>query len=368
VDQFEARLPQRWRALLVVCSLAAMSPVFLLVPERLSAPAGRAVAAVLVVAQAGALWWTRIRPGLVTAVALGVGSGIQLLYPSVGPGVALIVLCTFAWLRPARVSVWALAAAMVLTTAVSLSSGRRGAAVVWLIATLLAWSWGALGRARSAWRQAEVGRAMLEERARIARELHDVLAHTVSVMVVQAAAADDVFESNPASARVALRNLESTGRQALTELRHFLWTVRSVEDEPASDPQPRLSDLDRLAQSLATTGLDVQVRRDGLDRAALASAVELSAYRIVQEALTNTLRHAAARKAEVALRVDDDQLLVEVRDDGTAGGDRVVAHGGGHGIAGMRERAALVGGSLDAGPDPAGGFRVCARLPLAGPS
>jgi signal transduction histidine kinase len=362
-DRFEAWLPQRWRALLVVCSLAVLSSVFFIVPEGLPVPIGRAGVAALVVAQAGAVWWIGSRPEVVTAVVLCAGAGIQLLYPAIGPGVALVVLCTFAWLRPARVSLWGLAGAVALSTAASSLTGGRGEAVLWSVAALLAWSWGALGRARSAWRQAEARRAVLEERARIARELHDVLAHTVSVMVVQAAAADDVFESSPAKAREALRELESCGRQALTELRHFLRTVRSFEEGPIGEPQPRLSDLDRLARSLSTAGLEVVIRREGMERAALASGVELSAYRIVQESLTNTLRHARASSAEVAVRVADGQLMVEVRDDGKGGG-RLADHGGGHGILGMRERATLLGGSLEAGPDPAGGFRVCARLPL----
>lgn len=349
----------------MVCSLAVLSPVFFLAPAGVSAPVGRALLAALVVAQAGAVWWMGSRPEAATVAVLCMGAGIQALYPAVGPGVALIVLCTLAWLRPARVSLWGLAGAVTMSTAVSVWSGQWRQAVLWSVAALLAWSWGALGRARSAQRQLEARRAVLEERARIARELHDVLAHTVSVMVVQAAAADDVFEVNPAKAREAVRQLEASGRQALAELRWFLRTVRSVADEPGGHPQPTLADLDRLAASLVRAGIEVVVRREGPEGAVVASGVELSAYRIVQESLTNTLRHARATRAEVMVQVTDGHLLVEVRDDGEGDG-RPAEHGVGHGILGMRERATLLGGSLEAGPGPTGGFRVCARLPLKG--
>ncbi|KAA2261123.1 sensor histidine kinase [Solihabitans fulvus] len=308
------------------------------------------------------MWWMGVRPELVTAVVLSAGTGIQLLCPAIGPGVTLVVLCTFAWLRPARVSMWGLAGAVLLGTAATASTGHWVAAALSVVGALLAWSWGALGRARSARRQAEARRAVLEERARIARELHDVLAHTVSVMVIQASAADDVFDLDPAKARKALRDLESSGREALAELRRFLLTVRSVDDERAGEPQPGLSELDRLARSVSTAGLDVVVRLDSPEP--LGRGVELSAYRIVQESLTNTLRHARASRAEVVVRVADGHLLVEVRDNGRGGG-RLADHGAGHGILGMRERATMLGGTLDAGPDPAGGFLVRALLPTA---
>ncbi|GLY88339.1 sensor histidine kinase [Actinoallomurus iriomotensis] len=372
-DRFEAWLPPRRRGLLVVCALAVLCPLFFLTPRGLSSDAGRLVLAGLAVVQAGGIWWMGSRPAVVTAVVLCAGAGIQLLYPAIGPGVALVVVSTFAWLRPARASVWILAVVIALSGAIALVTGRWSDALLWLAATLLAWTWGALGRARSARRQAEAARAILEERARIARELHDVLAHTVSVMVVQASAADDVFDVSPDRARQAIRDLEGSGRQALAELRRFLRTVRTLDEagpfdaEAAGEPQPVLADLPALARPLAAAGLEVVIRQEGLDDVTLAPGVERSAYRIVQESLTNVVRHARARTARVNIGVADGELTVEIHDDGKGGG-RFADLGGGHGIAGMRERAALLGGSVEAGPAPAGGFRVCARLPLEEPA
>ncbi len=367
------RLPARRRFLLVVCAAVLLCPLFFLTPRGLSPAAGRLVLGALAVVQAGGMWWMGSRPAVVTAVVLCAGAGIQLLYPAIGPGVALVVVSTFAWLRPARASVWVLAVVVALSGAIALVTGRWGGALLWLVTALLAWTWGALSRARSARRQAEAAGAILEERARIARELHDVLAHTVSVMVVQAAAADDVFDSSPERARQAIRDMEGSGRQALAELRRFLRTVRALEEpgafdaEVAGEPQPGLSDLPALARPLTAAGLQVVIRQDGLDDVALAPGLELSAYRIVQEALTNVVRHARARTARVNIGVADGELTVEIHDDGRGGG-RFADLGGGHGIAGMRERAAMLGGSVEAGPASAGGFRVCARLPLKEPA
>ncbi|TQM00892.1 signal transduction histidine kinase [Actinoallomurus bryophytorum] len=371
-DQLEAWLPPRRRALLVVCAVAVLCPLFFLTPRGLSPGAGRTALAALAVVQAGGTWWMGSRPAVVTAVVLCAGAGIQLLYPAIGPGVALVVVSTFAWLRPARASMGVLAVVVALSGVIALVTDRWGGALLWLVAALLAWTWGALGRARSGRRQAEAARAIFEERARIARELHDVLAHTVSVMVVQAAAADDVFDASPDRARQAIRDLEGVGRQALAELRRFLRTVRTLEGpgpfeaEAAGEPQPGLSDLPALAEPLAAAGLEVVIRQEGLDAATLSPGVELSAYRIVQESLTNVVRHARAGTARVNIGVADGELTVEIHDDGRGGG-RFADLGGGHGITGMRERAALLGGSVEAGPAPAGGFRVRARLPLEEP-
>jgi signal transduction histidine kinase len=367
-DRFEATLSPRWRTVLVGCALALLAPVVLLAPDGVPAPAGRAALIALVAVQAGAVWWMGERPGTVTAVELVAGAGVQFLAPEIGPGIALVVVSTFAWLRPARESIWGAVAALVLTTVPPWASGHGRGTLLWPAAALLAWSWGALGRSRSARRAAEARRVVLEERARIARELHDILAHTVSVMVVQAAAADDVFDANPARARQALRDLETSGRQALTEVRRFLRTVRSLDpgaDADAFAPQPGLADLGVLTGPLAAAGLDVRLHTEGLDDRTLPAGIQLSAYRIVQESLTNVLRHARARTADITLDATGRHLVVEVRDDG---GGRPSGPGGGQGIAGMRERAALAGGSLDAGPDPGGGFRVRALLPLEDPS
>jgi signal transduction histidine kinase len=207
-------------------------------------------------------------------------------------------------------------------------------------------------------------RAVAEEQARIARELHDVISHNVSVMVVQAAAGGDVFATHPERAREALGSIESTGREALAELRRLLGVVRPAEANarPGFAPQPGLVRLPELVEQVATAGLEVELTVAGEPRE-LPAGVDLSAYRIVQEALTNTLKHARASKADVALRYGDASLELEVLDDGSGTG----AGGAGRGIIGMRERAALFGGELLAGPRPSGGFAVRARLPLGGP-
>ncbi|HEX6699895.1 MAG TPA: sensor histidine kinase [Gaiellaceae bacterium] len=202
-----------------------------------------------------------------------------------------------------------------------------------------------------------VRRAATEEQARIARELHDVIAHNVSVMVVQAAAADDVFETQPDRAREALRAIEGTGRSALTELRRLLGVVRPTVADFA--PQPGLAGLDALVEGVRATGLPVTLRVEG-DLDDLPAGLDLSAYRIVQEALTNAIKHADASRADVRVRRTDDRVELEVIDDGAGPS----GNGRGQGLIGMRERASLLGGEVEAGPKPDGGFRVKASLPL----
>ena len=207
-------------------------------------------------------------------------------------------------------------------------------------------------------RNAERARAVAEEQARIARELHDVIAHNVSVMVVQAAAANDVFDTRPERAREALHAIEASGRSALAELRRLLGVVRG--DGAEFTPQPGLDRLDDLVAQVRAAGLAVAVSVEGAPRS-LPTGVDLSAYRVVQEALTNTLRHAEATRADVSLRYRDDELDVEVRDDGGGNGER---RRPGRGLIGMRERVTAFGGSLETGPPNTGGFGVSARFPL----
>jgi signal transduction histidine kinase len=207
-------------------------------------------------------------------------------------------------------------------------------------------------------REAEAARAVAEEQARIARELHDVIAHTLSVIVVQAAAARDVFAARPERAREALEAIERSGRSALEELRRLLGSVRG--DEASFQPPPRLTDLDPLLDELRESGLPVRLTIEG-QPTSLPQGVELSAYRVIQEALTNTLKHARATQAEVTLRWQYEALEIEVRDDGIGS---TSTNGTGHGIVGMQERLALLGGTLTAGPATEGGFTVLARFPL----
>ncbi len=206
-------------------------------------------------------------------------------------------------------------------------------------------------------REIEAARAAAEEQARIAREVHDVIAHTISVIVVQAAAARDVLAARPERAGEALANIESTARGALAELRRLLGTSSG---EAPFVPQPGLDELDELIRQVRAAGLDVTVTVEGPE-GPLPPALDLSAYRVIQEALTNTLKHAHATSADVSLRYHGDALDVRIHDNGTA---VTRAEGQGRGLIGMRERVNAFGGSLAAGPDPAGGFAVAARFPL----
>jgi signal transduction histidine kinase len=215
-------------------------------------------------------------------------------------------------------------------------------------------------RAARAERDREVAAriAVAEERARIARELHDIVAHAVSVMVLQTGA---VRHRLPASAdREALVEVEKTGRAALTEMRRLLGALREDESLELA-PQPGLGTLDALVEAFRRSGLPVEVRVDG-EQVPLPRALDLSAYRIVQEGLTNALKHARASRAEVVLRYEGDELRIEVRDDGAGGASD---DGLGHGLVGIRERVKIYGGSMSAGRVNGGGFVLSTRLPLS---
>jgi len=205
-------------------------------------------------------------------------------------------------------------------------------------------------------------RAALEERARIARELHDVVAHHVSAIAVQAGAAEEIAESNPQRARAVLATIQQTSRQALAEMRALVGVLHS-DDGVALAPQPHLADIEDLAAQSRAAGLDVRVHVDGTPRA-LPEALDLSAYRIVQEALTNALKHAGAAHVDVTVRYDTESVELLVEDDGAAGEPMQPLPGGGRGIVGMRERVALFHGRLELGRTAAGGFRVRAVLPF----
>jgi signal transduction histidine kinase len=210
-------------------------------------------------------------------------------------------------------------------------------------------------------------RAVTEERLRLARELHDVVAHAMSVIAVQSGVGAHVADSRPEEVGKALAAIEATSRAALEELRRLLGVLRQ-EGEPQGDlaPVPGLADLEGLLAELANAGLAVKLRVNGT-RPPLPAGVDLSAYRIVQEALTNVVKHAGSARAQVVIGYGDQDVRVEVTDDGqgavTAAGDGRA--GTGHGLIGMRERVAAFGGDLEIGPGPDGGFRVAARLPLA---
>jgi len=202
-----------------------------------------------------------------------------------------------------------------------------------------------------------------EERTRIARELHDVVAHDVSVIAIQAGAARAVQSTKPEAAAQALGLIETTARETLVELNRLLGVLRSGNGAtPDRSPQPGIGQLASLVEGLRAAGLVVDARVDGEPRP-LPSAVDLSAYRIVQEATTNVLKHARARRVDIRVHYSETVLGLDIRDDGAGDGSDPTSSSG-HGLIGMRERVALFGGELKAGRDPAGGFSVHARLPL----
>jgi signal transduction histidine kinase len=204
--------------------------------------------------------------------------------------------------------------------------------------------------------------AVAEERARIAREMHDVVAHNVSVMVVQASAARRMIDHDPNRAREALSSVEQTGREALAEMRRMLDVLRVEDERAALAPQPSIDELEALIELAREAGLQVELEVEG-ERRRVSSGVDLSAFRIVQEALSNTIKHAGAANARVRLRFGDDEMEVDVVDDGHGVRPRD-ENGNGHGLVGMRERVAMLGGRLEAGYRANGGFEVRATLPL----
>jgi signal transduction histidine kinase len=220
-----------------------------------------------------------------------------------------------------------------------------------------------LARLRRERAEAERRRAG-EERLRIARELHDVLAHSISVINVQAGVALALIDERPEQARAALTTIKQASKEALGEVRQVLSTLRAPGDAPRS-PAPGLDRLHELAEQAAGAGLAVTIAVDGT-RVPLPPGADLAAFRIVQEALTNVVRHSRSRTARVRLEYRPEELLIGVEDDGPATATTTTGDpGGGNGLVGMRERAAALGGTVEAGPLPDGGFRVVAHLPPA---
>ncbi|HEY4726483.1 MAG TPA: sensor histidine kinase, partial [Actinomycetota bacterium] len=323
-------------------------------------------------------------PGAV--LALVVASGLAFAALDLPPdilGVAILVaVYSVAAYGSWSVALAGLAGVEVALVAVQLTPGRTG------VGTLV----GNLGGVAAAWllgqfahnyrayaarleeRTAELERAreelarraVVEERLRLARELHDVVAHAMSVIAVQSGVGAHVATTQPKEAAKALAAIEATSRAALEELRRLLGVLRQ-EDEPQGDlaPVPGLADLEGLLAEVAKAGLAVRLQVEGAP-APLPAGVDLSAYRIVQEALTNVVKHAGPARAQVTIRYRDHEVTVEVIDDGrgavTSASDGRV--GTGHGLIGMRERVQAFGGDLEVGPRPGGGFRVAARLPV----
>jgi signal transduction histidine kinase len=349
-------------------------------------------------ALAGAVTVRRRFPVAAFAAALAVGAaqvavGIGPTYtnsplqPTFADVAILVLIYTVAARRPRRVSVPAMAAGVVLAVAAisrynpgPVHGGRPTAYIfvigIFALTPVSAWVLGdsmAYRRAYSAAleeravraereRDAQAQIAAAAERARIARELHDVIAHNLSVMVAQADGGAYAFDAAPERSRQALAQIGSTGRQALSEMGSLLGVLRAGPEEPSLAPAPAAAEIAQLVAQAREAGTRVSHTVEGAVRP-LPAGLSLAAYRIVQEALTNVRKHAGPEAAaEVTVRYGQDELLVSVADDGR--GAAGPPAGLGHGLAGMQERAALYGGTARAGPRPGGGFEVAARLPL----
>jgi signal transduction histidine kinase len=338
-----------------------------------------------------AVAWRRRAPVAVLAAVLAIGitnealGGFIFTFPEQGQPAS--ELPPFASLLTGMLAFYSVGAfARERTAAISLSGGIAGLWVIVLVSdqTDLAsflWSGGFIGampwfagrvarsrrqRLESVEREQEQRTlvALGDERARIAREIHDVVAHSVGVIVVQAQGARAVLDRDPGRAAEALEQIEATARTALGDMRRSLGLLRSDAGEIDLAPQPGVRDIDALLAEARATGLDVDLRVVGEARP-LPQAVDLSAYRIVQEALTNSIKHGGAAHAEIALRYGERDLEIEVVDDGR--GPTAPSHrgdGAGHGLVGMRERVVALGGDLRTGGHDPAGFAVHARLPL----
>ncbi len=354
-------------------------------PGGLAGPLGAASAAPLLLAAARPLaaWYIVFCANVLTALALLVWAdslGDQ-AWPWPPPAIiGYLLLCLpLALRRPRRttIAVWLVTVVAAVLLGL-LSPGRSpGSNVLFVVLSGVVLLLGGAVRERSeAQHTTEVERArrtLLEERARIARELHDVVAHHMSVITVQADSAPYRIEGVPEAARAEFAAIAGTARQSLAEMRRLLGVLRSESSggDPQLAPQPGLGELDALVESAVRAGVAARLTVSGVggEHGELPQAVTLSAYRIVQEALANVVRHAPGAEAAVTVAVDADRgaLRVEiVNGPASAPARPLEAHGTGHGLIGMRERTRLVGGTLDTGRTADGGFRVAAVLPLDG--
>ena len=376
----------------VVCAGIGVATELVKLPENEGYRDGTGVSVVLALAATVPLVWRRLHPAAVMAVvAAAMGIHGWLLFPGTGPFLgllaALYAVAAYGSPRAARLSLAFVIGVQPIAVAHpdDPNFNSWGDVLVGVVIFTAVWVFGDSRRvrrlhlevaeeraARAEREHDERARAAVhEERTRIAREMHDIVAHSVSVMVVQAGAARRMVTRDAAAAMVAAGEVEETGRAALRDMRRVIGVLRADGDQAADEarasaalePQPGMGDVTELVATCRDAGLDVRVRTDGEVRP-LPSGVELAAYRIIQEALTNTRKHAGPARAEVRIAYDDDALTVVVADDGRGLGLDADPDGTGHGLPGMRERVTVYGGDLDAGPHPGGGFRVRARLPL----
>jgi signal transduction histidine kinase len=339
------------------------------------------VAAVcLAVVAGGAVVLRRRAPLQVLAVSLAAVAGIAIAGVSPAGFGPLVALYTVTVTQERRVSVAAAAVGATVATLVTLvgtTENQLFDPIAAFVCTVGAWGLGIYVETRRRYRRELQERAAYlerereqlaqiaahEERTSIARELHDIVAHSVSVMLVGVRGARDVLRTSPDVADETLASVETSGEQSLAELRRILALLREPERTAESRPQPSLAELDELVAAFRDAGMPVRMETVG-ERERLPDGVELSVYRIVQEALTNVLKHSHPSQVTVTLAFRDKGLEVEVVDDGQPVGDGAAATG--HGIVGMRERVALLGGELETGRRADGGFRVVARLPAGG--
>ncbi|WP_329223614.1 sensor histidine kinase [Streptomyces sp. NBC_01485] len=368
-EQIRVRLPRGARA-----DAALAGGVFVLVafPEgKLLGHGGdplpsRVVSWLLVIVVCGALLFRRRYP-----VAVGwftvVGTGAYYVLSDVdGPLVLVPIVALYAIAAQGRMqAAIAMAAAMVIgvgAATLTTASDVTGTAVFmltgWLVAVV---ALGSGRHGRLAYAEEEARLRATEERLRIARELHDVIGHNISMINVQSGAALHRLKKDPAQAEAALSAIKAGSRDTLQELRATLDVLRRVDEDAPRAPTPGLARVDTLVGSANLAGLAVRIERTGAERA-LPARVDLAAYRIVQESLTNVARHSGAGHVTIRLAYGDRELTVAVEDDGRMTA-RPARPGGGSGIAGMTERARALGGELAAGPRPEGGFVVRARLP-----
>jgi len=337
----------------------------------------------LLAASSVALLWRRSRPLVVVAATLAASIVWDVIGLAYGPSLAILVSVygVGRYVEEQRISFVAVIAALITVVADDLIEGEPVSTMgLSLALVFLPWYGGRRIRARRQYlalleeraeylereRVAEARRAVDEERSRIARELHDVVAHRVSLITVQAGAAQTVAASDPERAIRAMESVEEAGREALNELRQVLGVLRADEEPEALGPMLGLADIPALVSEMNGAGMGVSLSSEGAP-ADLPAGVDLASYRIVQEALTNVLKHAGPDpEPEVRLSTNDQMLTIEVTDRGSGSS---TLPGSGHGLVGMRERAALLGGTFEAGPRLGGGFRIMARLPLErGPS
>ncbi|TLS45073.1 sensor histidine kinase [Streptomyces montanus] len=339
--------------------------------QRLSTGEGwvpsRIASWMLIVAVCGALLFRRRFPvavGWFTALATG---GYYLLSAIDGPLVVVPIVALYAIAAHGRLqAAVAVASSMVIGVYAGTLVGNSdvtGTAVFmltgWLVAVV---ALGSVRHGRVAYAEEEARLRATEERLRIARELHDVIGHNISMINVQAGAALYRLKKDPAQAEEALGAIKASSRETLRELRATLGVLRRVDEEAPTSPAPGLAQADELVASAKLAGLDVRIERTGAERA-LPAPVDLAAYRIVQESLTNVAKHSDAGQVTIQLAYGVEELTVTVEDDGEGAAAGPVGSGGGSGVTGMTERARALGGELTAARRPEGGFAVRARLP-----